>query len=77
MSLLKLELDQGARRFINHNPDKIYASQNMKYEHPIFEQSGKNCRYFPKKEIRKARLYILPKNLAEAHHLYHKHSLHP
>jgi len=76
MSFVKLGLDHGVRLFENHNPDNIVVFRNTKSEHPVFELSWKKCRLFPENVIRTARLYILLQNLAEAHHHYHKHSLH-
>jgi len=76
MSFVKLGLDHGVRLFINHNPENIVVFRNTKSKHPVFELSGKKCCLLLENVIRTARLYILLQNLAEAHHLYHKHSLH-
>ena len=78
ISFVRLEHVQGASRFKNYNPDIIMVFQIIIFEHPVFEVSGKNSRFFflLENEIRTARLYILLQNLAEADHLYHKHSIH-
>jgi len=76
ISFVRLEHVQSASRFGNYNPDIIMVFRIIISEHPVFEVSGKNSRFFSENEIRTARLYILLQNLAEADHLYHKQSLH-
>jgi len=77
ISFVRLEHVHGASRFGNYNTDIIMVFRIIIYEHPVFEVSGKNSRFFsPKNEIRTTRLYILLQNLTEADHLYHEHSLH-
>ena len=78
MTFVKLEHVQGASHFGKYTPDSMFVFQIIIFEHPVFEVSGKNSRFFflLENEIRTARLYILLQNLAEADHLYHKHSIH-
>jgi len=76
MSLVKLGLDQGEKLLGKLNPKTVVAFWNTNYKHHVFEMSGKYSRFFPENGIRIARLYIVLQNLPEAHHLYHKHSLH-
>ena len=73
MLLVKLGLDHGERLIGKLNPDKMVTFRKTNSAHPVFKLSGKSSRFF---FFRKVRLYIVLKNLAEAHHLYHKHSLH-
>jgi len=62
MSFVRLEPIQGASRFSTYNPDIIIVFRIIIFEHPVFEVSRKNCRFFllPENEIRTARLYTPP-----------------
>jgi len=46
MSFVKLEHVQGACSFENYNPDRIMVFWIIISEHPAYEVSGKNRRFF-------------------------------
>jgi hypothetical protein len=46
MAFVKLGLVQGARSFRNYSPYNIIEFRILKSEHPVFELSGKNSRFF-------------------------------
>jgi len=73
---VKLGLGQGEILPGKQKPNTMVIFRKIKFAHPVFKLSRKNSRFFPEYGIQTARLYIVLQNLAEADHLYHKHSQH-
>jgi hypothetical protein len=76
MGLAKLDFGQGEIQSGKHNPNTMVVFQSRKSARPVFKPGGKSSRFFSKNVIQTARLYIVLQNLAEAHHIYQKHSMH-